>query len=56
VTIVDHTGKRISRLGALGPTEFLAPHGLAVDSRGDLCVGEVSLDGLAASFYEAPAG
>ena len=32
VTIVDHTGKRIARLGGLGPglgpTEFLAPHGL----------------------------
>jgi hypothetical protein len=46
VTIVDNTGKRISRLGGLGPglgaTEFLAPHGLAVDSRGDLYVGEVS--------------
>jgi hypothetical protein len=46
VTIVDNTGKRISRLGGLGPglgpTEFLAPHGLAVDSHGDLYVGEVS--------------
>ena len=46
VTIVDHTGKRIARLGGLGPgmgpTEFLAPHGLTVDSHGDLYVGEVS--------------
>jgi len=46
VTIVDNKGKRIARLGGvgpgLGPTEFLAPHGLAVDSRGDLYVGEVS--------------
>jgi len=46
VTIVDNTGKRIARLGGLGPgmgpTEFLAPHGLAVDSHGDLYVGEVS--------------
>ena len=46
VTIVDHTGKRIGRIGGLhaglGPTEFLAPHGLSVDSRGDLYVGEVS--------------
>src|SRR3981189_3703702 len=43
ITIVDNTGKRLSRLGGLGPglgpTEFLAPHGLAVDSRGDLYVG-----------------
>ena len=46
VTIVDHTGKRIGRIGArkagLGPTEFMAPHGLTVDSHGDLYVGEVS--------------
>jgi hypothetical protein len=46
VTIVDHTGKRIARLGGagpgMGPTEFLAPHGLTVDSHGDLYVGEVS--------------
>ncbi|MBN8905679.1 MAG: hypothetical protein J0H99_03440, partial [Rhodospirillales bacterium] len=46
VSIVDHTGKRLARLGGfgpgLGPTEFMAPHGLAVDSRGDLYVGEVS--------------
>jgi len=39
-TIVDNTGKRISRLGGLGPgLGPTAPHGLAVDSRGDLYVG-----------------
>jgi DNA-binding beta-propeller fold protein YncE len=46
ISIVDHTGKRLGRIGALhgglGPDQFLAPHGLAVDSRGDLYVGEVS--------------
>ena len=26
----------------LGPGQFIAPHGLAVDSRGDIYVGEVS--------------
>ena len=26
----------------MGPSEFLAPHGLTVDSHGDLYVGEVS--------------
>ena len=39
VTIVDNTGRKIARLGGIGPgmgpTEFLAPHGLAVDLRGD---------------------
>ena len=47
IAITDHTGKRLARLGAktgpgLGPTEFQAPHGIAVDSLGDLYVGEVS--------------
>ena len=46
VTIVDNTGKRLSRLGGLcaglGADQFLAPHGLCVDSRGDIYVGEVS--------------
>ena len=46
VSIVDHKGKLIGRFGdtpagaELG--KFLAPHGLAVDSRGDIYVGEVS--------------
>src|SRR6516225_6022891 len=46
VSIVDHGGKLIGRFGdtpagtELG--KFLAPHGLAVDSRGDIYVGEVS--------------
>jgi hypothetical protein len=43
VTIVDNAGKRISRLGdldpGLGPTGFLAPHGLAVNTCGDPYVG-----------------
>lgn len=46
LSILDHTGKRIARIGGLhaglGPAEFLAPHGIAVDSRGDIYVGEVS--------------
>jgi hypothetical protein len=46
VNIVDHQGKLIGRFGdtpagtELG--KFLAPHGLAVDSHGDVYVGEVS--------------
>jgi hypothetical protein len=46
VSIVDHEGKLIGRFGDTpAGTEigkFLAPHGLAVDSRGDVYVGEVS--------------
>jgi DNA-binding beta-propeller fold protein YncE len=58
VTIVDNTGKRIARLGGLGPglgpTEFLAPHGLTVDSRGDLYVGEVSWTNWPQTFKDQP--
>ena len=42
----DLTGQRLARLGDVRPGEapgqFVAPHGLAVDSRGDMYVGEVS--------------
>ena len=46
LTIADHTGKRLARIGGLHagfrPGEFQAPHGIAVDSHGDVYVGEVS--------------
>jgi DNA-binding beta-propeller fold protein YncE len=46
VSIVDHKGNLLSRFGdRLAGTEataFLGPHGMTVDSRGDLYVGEVS--------------
>ena len=47
LTFVDAKGKTIARLGGeagpgLEPGKFIAPHGLAVDSRGDIYVGEVS--------------
>lgn len=46
VTILDHNGNRIGRLGGwqpgIGPSEYLGPHGIALDSHGDLYVGEVS--------------
>jgi DNA-binding beta-propeller fold protein YncE len=47
IAIVDHQGKTLARLGGeAGPGleagKFVAPHGLAVDSRGDIYVGEVS--------------
>ena len=45
VSIVDNQGKLLSRIGdphaGTAPTSFIGPHGLAVDSRGDLYVGEV---------------
>ena len=46
VSIYDLEGKVLARLGDIGPGEapgqFIAPHGIAVDSRGDIYVGEVS--------------
>ncbi len=47
LSIVDREGKVIARLGGeagpgLEPGKFVAPHGLAVDKRGDIYVGEVS--------------
>ena len=47
LSIVDNEGALLARLGGEdGPGlkigQFLAPHGLAVDSRGDIYVGEVS--------------
>ena len=46
VDIYDKKGKRLARLGDIHAGEkagqFIAPHGLAIDSRGDIYVGEVS--------------
>ena len=47
LSIVDGKGKLVARLGGeAGPGletgKFIAPHGLAVDTRGDIYVGEVS--------------
>ncbi len=47
ISIHDAKGKLIARLGGeAGPGletgKFVAPHGIAVDSRGDIYVGEVS--------------
>jgi DNA-binding beta-propeller fold protein YncE len=46
VEVFDLTGKLVCRFGAAmegeGPGEFVAPHGIAVDSEGSLYVAEVS--------------
>ena len=46
VSVYDLKGKMVCRFGAPeegeGPGQFIAPHGIAVDSRGDLYVAEVS--------------
>jgi hypothetical protein len=46
VSIYTHKGELLARLGhehaGLATGQFISPHGLAVDSRGDIYVGEVS--------------
>ena len=46
VTVYDLNGNRVCLFGAAeegeGPGQFIAPHGIAVDSKGDVYVGEVS--------------
>ena len=46
ISIYDLKGSRLARLGDIRageePHQFLAPHGMTVDSRGDIYIGEVS--------------
>jgi hypothetical protein len=46
VSILDNSGRLLARIGGLhpgfGPEEFIGPHGIAVDSRGDVYIGETS--------------
>lgn len=58
VTALSLTGERLWRVGGprpgIGALEFLAPHGLALDSRGSLYVGEVSWNTWPKKFPDAP--
>jgi hypothetical protein len=59
LTIVDSHGKRIARLGGEdGPGveagKFLAPHGVALDSKGDIYVGEVGVTNWKTDFPDTP--
>ncbi len=46
ISIYNLKGERLARLGDIrigeGLNQFVAPHGIAADSRGDLYIGEVS--------------
>ncbi|HVI79163.1 MAG TPA: hypothetical protein VM715_13575, partial [Candidatus Acidoferrum sp.] len=45
LSILSRDGKLLSRVdekSGLSPTQFSAPHGVAVDRRGDVYIGEVS--------------
>ena len=59
LSIVDAKGKRIARLGGengpgLETGKFLAPHGIALDSKGDIYVGEVGVTDWKTSFPDTP--
>ncbi len=49
VSIVDHHGKLLARIGdngvGIGLGQFLGPHGIAVDTYGDLYVAELGSAG-----------
>ena len=58
VSIYSRKGKLLARLGhrpaGLEPGQFISPHGLAVDSRGDIYVGEVSYTNWRNRFRDQP--
>ena len=59
LTFVDAKGKRIARLGGengagIEAGKFLAPHGIALDSKGDIYVGEVGVTDWKTSFPDTP--
>jgi DNA-binding beta-propeller fold protein YncE len=59
LSILDLKGNLIARVQANparggGPGQFISPHGLAVDSRGDIYVGEVAQTSWARSYPNAP--
>jgi len=59
VSVVDRAGKLVSRidrkLGAgLGPGQFVSPHAIALDSRGDMYVGEVAATDWEKVFPDTP--
>src|SRR5581483_5506221 len=61
ISIMGRDGKPLARLGTLpagdGPDRFISPHGIAIDSRGDIYLGEVSLSSWNRAFpgQEVPA-
>jgi DNA-binding beta-propeller fold protein YncE len=57
VSIHDLSGRRLARLGhshrGEGPGQFIAPHAIAIDSGGDIYIGEVSFAGYG-RFLDPP--
>ena len=59
ISILSNDGKVLARISTTpsagtGPGQFVSPHGLAVDSRGDLYVGEVCYTAWDDNFHDIP--
>ena len=58
ISVVDHQGKLLARCGDVrpgdAPGQFISPHGIAVDSHGDIYVGEVSRTAWPQVLPDAP--
>jgi DNA-binding beta-propeller fold protein YncE len=59
LSILSNEGKLLARITATpaagtGPGQFISPHGIAVDSRGDLYVGEVCYTAWDSNFPDQP--
>lgn len=59
ISVLSSDGSVLSRLGAvpgagIAPGQFLSPHGIAVDSRGDIYIGEVSVTAWPSLFPNEP--
>jgi NHL repeat len=59
LSILSNQGKLLARIatepcGGTGPGQFISPHSIAVDSRGDIYVGEVSYTAWPSVFPDRP--
>ena len=59
LSVVNSKGELLARIGGedgagLEVGKFLAPHGLAIDSRGDIYVGEVAYTNWPTTFPDTP--
>jgi DNA-binding beta-propeller fold protein YncE len=59
ISVMDNKGKLLATVQSdpargTGPGQFISPHGMAVDSHGDLYVGEVAYTSFSRSFPDIP--
>jgi hypothetical protein len=58
LSIIDNKGNLLTRIGGphpgTGPGDYIGPHGLTVDSHGDIYIGEVSRTLWSGYFGDRP--